>query len=75
MHSLRKRVLVLVVICSFYFLLFADPFLRDFQIIDIWFEDQTEVTLFDENYRSGRKLIGVIASRNGKLETNRTFRS
>lgn len=56
MHSLRKRVLVLVVICSFYFLLFADPFLRDFQITDIWFGDQTEVTLFDENYRSVENL-------------------
>lgn len=55
MHSLRKRVLVLV-ICCFYFLLFADPFLRDFQIIDIWFGDQTEVTLFDENYRSVENL-------------------
>lgn len=73
LHSLRKHVWVLV-IYSFYFLLFGDPFFTRFSNHRYLVRRSGESNFFRSELSFGRKLNAVIASRNAKLETNRMSR-
>lgn len=73
LHSLRKHVWVLV-IYSFYFLLFGDPFFTRFSNHRYLVRRSDESNFFRSELSFGRKLNAVIASRNAKLETNRMSR-